>query len=309
MPNAAGKVLVIGASGYLGRQVSRALLSDRRRVRCSARDPERLQDLAAVGCETVRADISDGASMDRALESIDAVYVCIHTLSPQAKGANHQDFMEIEKNGLANVVNACKAQGTQRLIYVTSLGIEPDAQSAWLRGRWQAEQFLLGSGLDVTIIQSGQIVGVGARGFDSLVGQARRPLAIDIGDGQQRALALHVDDLVYYLVGVLDDPRAHGRRFDVGADQALTNDQMIDVIAEVLNRRPPAKVHLPLGLVASFAPLVTRLAKLPPGAIQGALDSLRVDMTGDPDPIRTILPRVPLPYREAVAKALATGSR
>ena len=301
------KILVIGASGFVGRRVSQALLADGYEVRCLARNPARVQDLAKIGGEIVQGDISDLAAMQRALESVEAAYISIHTLSPQHANTARQDFMDVERNGLQNIVTACQTHGTRRLIYVTFLGAAPDGPSAWIRGRWQTEQFLLNSGLDVTVIRPGQIVGVGGQGFNMMMSQARRSVAITIGSGQQKWRNIALDDLIYYLLGVLNDPRANGQCYDVGCDDILTNDQMIDAAAEILGRQHPRKIHLPRALLSALAPLIERLSKLPKGAIKGLLDGMKADAIGDPMPIRAILPRPPLPYRQAVERAL-TGS-
>ena len=132
-------ILIIGDSGFLGRHVAQALLADGRTVRCMARDTTRVQDLADAGCEVVQGDILDAASVEHALESVQAAYICVHTLSPQGANSSGQDFMGVEETGLRNIVGACERQGVRRLIYVTSIGIAPDAPSAWLRGRWQTE--------------------------------------------------------------------------------------------------------------------------------------------------------------------------
>lgn len=297
-------ILVIGASGFLGRRVARALLADGRTVRCMARDTTRVQDLADAGCEVVQGDILDAASVERALESVQAAYICIHTLSPQGANSSGQDFMGVEKTGLQNIVRACETHGVRRLIYVTSIGIAPDAPSAWLRGRWQTEQFLFDSGLDVSVIRPGMIVGRGGTGFDAIVSGARRPVAVGLGSGKQRMRTVAVDDLAYYLVGVLDDPRSFGHHYDVGSDDVLTTDQMTDIAAESLGRRHPVKIHVPRTLLGLFAPLIERASKMPRGSFKGLVDSLPVDMEGDPTPIRTILSRSPQSYRQAVKRAL-----
>ena len=299
-----GTTLVIGASGFLGRHVARALLADGRTVRCMARDTTRVQDLADAGCEVVRGDILDAASVERALESVQAAYICIHTLSPQGANSSGRDFMGVEKTGLRNIVRACEKHGVRRLIYVTSIGIAPDAPGAWLRGRWQAEQFLFDSGLDVSVIRPGMIVGRGGTGFDAVVSGARRPVAIGLGSGKQRMRTVAVDDLAYYLVGVLDDPRSFGQRYDVGSDDVLTVDQMTDIAAEYLGRRHPVKIHVPQTLLGLCAPLVERVGKMPRGSLKGLADSLAVDMSGDPTPIRAILGRPPQSYRQALERAL-----
>lgn len=298
------KTLVIGASGFVGKPVALALLAGGYEVGCLARSPAKVQDLARAGCESVQGDISDLASMQNALKAIDAAYISIHTLSPQPSAAAEQGFMDVERNGLENIVTACRTNGVRRLIYVTFLGISPDSPSAWVRGRWEAEQFLLKSGLDVTCIRPAQIVGVGGQGFNMMAANARKSVALTMAPGRQKMRNIALDDLVYYLVGVLDDPRAYGQCYDVGCDDILTNDQMMDVAADVLGRKHPAKLHIPPALLGTLSPLIERLSKLPKGAIKGIVDSLGTDAVGDPAPIRLILPRPPLSYRQAVEQAL-----
>jgi len=298
------KILVIGSSGFVGRHVAQALLADGYTVRCLARNPAKVQDLATLGCEVVQGDMSDLASMQHALESVDAAYISVHTLSPQQTRTARQGFMDVEMNGLQNIVTACRTNGVRRLIYVTFLGAAPDAPSAWIRGRWKTEQFLLKSGLDVTVIRPGQIVGVGGQGFNMMVGQAKRSAAIIMGSGRQKFRPIALDDLVYYLVGVLNDPRAHGQWYDVGCDDILTNDHMIDMAAEILGRNHPRKIHIPRALLGALAPFIERMTKFPKGSIKGLLDSMKTDAIGDPTPIRTILPRPLLSYRQAVERAL-----
>ncbi len=302
------KVLVIGASGFLGGHVAHELLAEGYEVRCLARNPAKLQGLAKAGCETVTGDISDLASMQRAMHGVQAAYISIHTLSPQPANTAGHDFMDVERRGLENIVEACRTQGVRRLIYVTFLGIAPENPSAWVRGRWQAEQFLLKSGLDVTCIRPAQIVGVGGQGFDMMVSNAKKPVALMIAPCRQRMRNIAVDDLVYYLIGVLQEPRAFGQCYDVGCDDILTNDQMLDITAEIVGRKHPIKIHLPPALLGALAPLIARLGKLPKGAMKGILDSLGSDAVGDPEPIRMILPRPTLPYRQAVELALKSNS-
>jgi len=302
------KVLVIGSSGFLGKCVALALREEGYAVRCSARNLSRVQDLALAGCEIFQGDISDLASMQRALESVNAAYICIHTLSPQHAAPAGQGFMDVELTGLQNIVTACMANGVHRLIYVTFLGTAPDASSEWVRGRWKAEQLLLKSGLDVTVIRPAQIVGVGGFGFNTMVSQAKRPVSINLfSNGRQRMRNIAADDLVYYLVGVLNDPRAYGQCYDVGCDDVLTNNQMIDIAADVLGRPHPIKIDLPRTIVGLLAPFVERTAKMPKGSIKGILDSVKTDSIGNAMPIRAILPRRPLPYRQAVKQALTSS--
>jgi hypothetical protein len=74
---------------------------------------------------------------------------------------------------------------------------------------------------------------------------------------------------------VLNDPRAYGKCYDVGCDDILTSDQMIDVAAEVLGRNHPVKIHLPGVLLTALASLIERLGKVPKGAVKGLLDGMK----------------------------------
>lgn len=300
-------VLVIGASGLVGRRLAQALLAEGQPVRCLARSPAKLEDLATAGCEIDRGDIADLAAVQGATESVAAVYVSIHTLSPQPGGGAGARFMAVETRGLQNVLTACRSHGVRRVIYVTSLGIAPDAPGEWLRERWRTEQLLLNSGLDVTVIRPGHIVGIGGRGFDTVVSQAKRRTAVTLGGDRPKMRAIAVDDLIYYLAGVLDDPRTFGQRYEVGSDDVLSMNEMIDAVADLLGKAHPRKVQIPGALLGALAPLVERMGKLPRGALKGLLDSLKVDGIGDPMPIRAVLPRPLLSFRQAAERALAVA--
>jgi len=299
------KILVIGASGFVGGRLARALLAEGYAVRCMVRTPAKVTALAAAGAEIVQGDISDLAALQRAIAGVEAVYISIQTIVAQPAAAPGAGFMEVEIAGLENILAACRAHGVRRLIYVTFLGADPHSPSIWVRERWRAEQLLLTSGLDATIIRPGQIVGRGGMGFDTMVRQSRQRIAIVMSGRRSRMRNIAVGDLVYYLMGVLEEPRAYGQAFDVGNDEVLTNDQMTDIIAEAQGCKPPLKISAPLGLIMLFAGLIEGRAGMQKGAMKGALSGLGLDAIGDPMPIRAILPRPLLTYRQAVERALA----
>ncbi len=89
-------------------------------------------------------------------------------------------------SGVQNIDTACRMHGVRRHIYVTSLGMSEHAPNAWLQGRWRIEQFLLQSGLDVTIIRPGQVIGRGGFGFNTVRSQAKRRITMTMGNGRQQ---------------------------------------------------------------------------------------------------------------------------
>ncbi|WP_437895573.1 SDR family oxidoreductase [Sorangium sp. So ce124] len=301
-------VLVLGGTGLTGRRLVNVLLQEGFLVRCAVRNLDAARARLPAAAELVRGDIADRASIEEAARGCEAVFNCVHTLSPQKGAAPGETFVDTEVRGLENVVAACRLHGVRRVLYVTFLGITPDTRSIWARGRWKAEQMLLGSGLDVTILRPGQIVGRGGFGFETTLANARRRVALILGSGRNRMQNIALDDLVHYLVRSLDEPRTFGRAFDVGGDVAFTTDEMVDVAARVLGRRPPWKLHLLPWLLAPFAGLFERLAGLPRGAFADLLLGVDADLVGDVRPIRAIIPLTPMPYAQAVERALAAGA-
>ena len=108
----------------------------------------------------------------------------------------------------------------------------------------------------MTVIQPGMICGAGGRGFGMVTSQAKRSFAVTLGGGGHKMRSIALGDLVYYLVGVLKEPRAFGQCFDVGCDDTYTIKQMIDIAADVFGRKPPRNIPVPLGLLSALAPLI-----------------------------------------------------
>ena len=130
-------------------------------------------------------------------------------------------------------------------------------------------------------------------------------MAIVPGSGQQKMnCTIALDDLLYYLVGALAEPRTFGQRYDEGDDEGLTSDRMIDIVAEVQGHTHPHKFHLSLDLVVHTASFIEHVAGLPKGAVAAVAQSMDTTLLGNPTPIRAVLPRPPLSYRETVQQAL-----
>ena len=210
-------VLVIGGTGFVGRRVVAALVAGGHRVRCMVRDPSRAADLSADGVEVVRGDMLDAEAVSAAARGVRAVIVCVHTLSPQPGRRAGQDFVDVEADGVGSIVAACRANGARRLLYVTSIGVAHGARSSWLRGRADVEDLLFGSGLDVTVLRPGMVVGHGGDGFGMVERGARRRAAILLASPHQRFRTVAVDDLAHQLVALLDEPRSWTSRARSGS--------------------------------------------------------------------------------------------
>ncbi len=307
-------IAVIGATGFIGSALTRRLLRDeaaaagrREPVRVLVRDETRararLGPFAEDRLQLVVGDMHDDDALDALLDGARAVYVLVQTVTarqPRETG----DFAAAERRATDRIVAAAARAGTFRLLTVGLIGARPDAANPWVRSRAAVERQLLGSGLDVTVLRPGLVAGPGGAGFDDLLSAARRRTAMIRGAGRQHWSWIALDDLVGYLVEALDEPGTYGRVLDVGTVDAPTYRELIAVTAAAIGLPAPRVIGLPLGVLHLVAPLLERVGDHPRGGLRAAVDHLADDLTGDPVPIRELLPRDLLDWDTCVRAAV-----
>ena len=132
-------VLLTGASGYIGGRLLGVLERAGRRVRCLARRPGDLAARAAPSTAVVRGDVLDRASLDAALQGVDAAYYLVHAMGSAG------DFEAEEQAGARNFADAARAAGVGRIIYLGGLAAGGAGLSAHLRSRRQVGDVLRGA--------------------------------------------------------------------------------------------------------------------------------------------------------------------
>jgi len=144
-----GSVLVIGATGMLGRPVTRGLLDAGFRVRAMVRDQKRAEALLGDDCELVRGDLRVRWSIDRALEGVDAVYVNLSNPMVHERPPWDPDY-----DGTLEVIDAAQQAGVKRVLRLSVLGAPQAADQWWVaRAKTEADHALQASGLAYTIFR------------------------------------------------------------------------------------------------------------------------------------------------------------
>jgi uncharacterized protein YbjT (DUF2867 family) len=258
VPGPARRVLVTGASGFVGGHVLAALLARghevvtvTRRLNSGRVEPRVIQ---------VAADIA-GEGWQRWCEGCDAA---IHLVGIIREGPESQvTFDRVHRLGTERVVNACRDAGISRLIYVSALGVGEHAATPYQRSKWAAEQAVRTSGLQWTIFRPSIIFGPGDGLCATLVPAVRRlPIVPVFGDGNSRVQPMAVEEVTACLVQALDLPAAVGGTFELGGPEALTFNELLRRIAATLALRR-ALVHLPLGISRALVRAVQLLPEPP----------------------------------------------
>lgn len=288
------KILVTGATGYIGGRLVPLLLDQGHDVRVMVRDPARSAGRSwSSRVEIVRGDVEDPATLADALAGVEAAYYLVHLM-----GAGG-DFVQRDRTAAHNFVAA--AQGLKHVIYLG--GLVPDAAeiSDHLSSRAEVGE-ILRAGLPATEFRAGPVIGSGSASFEMVRYLTERlPAMIAPKWILNQVQPIAVRDILQYLVLALD--RGPSGVYNVGSDP-LTFKGMMQEFADVRGLRRlivPVPVLAPR-LAALWVGLVTPISnRLAVPLIEGVTHPVVADTSrvlGD-------FPEVtPLSYREAVSRAL-----
>ena len=292
------RVLVTGASGFVGGRLAPALVEAGHEVRAMTRRPERYSGAGTP----VAGDVSDEASLRTALDGCDAAYYLVHSL-------DSADFQAKDADAARSFARAAADAGVRRIVYLGGLGDDADELSAHLRSRRQVERLLGEGGVPVTVLRAGIVIGHGGVSWEmtrQLV--AHLPAMITPRWVHTRTQPIAVADVVRYLVGVLEAPEAEGRAFDVGGPEVLEYLEMLTRVAEIQGRRlliVPVPLLSPQ-LSSRWLSLVTDV-DLQTG--RSLIDSMTNEVVVRDDSIRRVVPFEPMDYDQAVLTALGERAR
>jgi uncharacterized protein YbjT (DUF2867 family) len=297
------RVLVTGATGYIGGRLVPVLEASGVALRCLARQPSALQSRVAATTEVVQGDLFDPASLDDALAGIDVAYYLVHSM-----GA-HGDYREKDRRAARNFGEAARRAGVRRIVYVGGLASDEGGLSHHLRSRIETGNVLRASGVQVVEFRASVVVGSGSLSFELIRALVERlPIMICPRWVSTLAQPIGIDDLLAYLAAALHLPGGESRTFEIGgADQASYGDLMREYARQRGLRRvmiavpllTPRLSSLWLGLVT---PVYARVGR-------ELIEGLKTrSVVSDPAAL-TVFPIRPVGLRDAIGRAIRNEDR
>ncbi len=211
------RILLTGASGYIGGRLLTSLEERGWCVRCLARRPAELRAKVGPSTEVVAGDVLDRSSLDAALCDVDTAYYLIHSMGSDGS------FEQADRQAAQNFGEAAKAAGVRRIIYLGGLGDTDEALSAHLRSRHEVGEVLRESGVPVLEFRASIIIGSGSLSFEMIRALVERlPIMITPKWVQVPAQPIAIDDVLEYLVAALDLPASESHVYEIGGADVVS---------------------------------------------------------------------------------------
>ncbi|HEX6789909.1 MAG TPA: DUF2867 domain-containing protein, partial [Candidatus Krumholzibacteria bacterium] len=215
------RVLLTGATGYIGGRLLRRLESDGYRVRCVARRADVLRQRLGPSVDVVAGDVLDRTSLDAAMADVDVAFYLVHSMGSSS-------FEETDRVGARNFAEAARDAGIRGIIYLGGLGSEEEALSAHLRSRHEVGRILRATGVPVLEFRASIIIGSGSLSFEMIRSLVERlPVMITPRWVKVVAQPIAIDDVINYMMAALRLPAAQYRVYEIGgADRVCYADIM-----------------------------------------------------------------------------------
>ncbi len=265
------RILLTGASGYLGSRLAPRLLRDGHDVRGFARDPGRVS-LAIPVCV---GDAVSGAGLERALRGIDVAYYLIHSMEPSTDAP----FEARERAAAENFAAAAQAAGVERIVYLGGLVPAGESRSTHIASRLTVEQILLAARPAAVAFRASIVIGARSRSFRFLVRLVERLPVLAVPAWRTHSTApVDERDVIEILARAATSDRVSGRSLDIAGPEILTYQALIERIADLMLVNRPMVTFRRL----SATPIASRVSAVIAGekhALIGPLmDSLQTDL-------------------------------
>lgn len=305
--NAHDRVLILGATGFIGRRLVRELAGRDIKLRLMVRAPSKTRGVAPAGkdIEIVQGDLMQKKGLRGALENIHSAYYLVHSMGGKSLLWN-SGFAEKDKKAAGNFMDAAGDAELKRVIYLGGLGEKGQGLSDHLSSRTEVAEILSSGNTAATILRAAVIIGAGGASFEMLRYLVERlPVMICPKWINTRIQPIAVNDVIAYLYGCIMNPETAGKTFDICGQEVLTYKIMMERYAEARGLAKRIIIDVPLLTPSLSSYWVDLVTPVPAGIAHPLIEGLKNEVICRDSSIDTYVPVKKTPFREAVMTAFA----
>jgi uncharacterized protein YbjT (DUF2867 family) len=302
----AKKILLTGATGFIGKRLLYELDARGCRVRCLVRPSETLTLPAPLNHtpEIVYGDLLDPGSLDGAFDGMDAAYYLVHSMGGRSIRQTLA-FAEKDRVAARNFIQSADAAGLSRVIYLGGLGDVTDNLSHHLASRQEVGRILQSGRVKTTILRAAVIIGAGGVAFEIVRYLVERlPVMVCPRWVITKSQPIAVENVLAYLAGCLENPATAGLSLDIGGPQILSYADLFRMYARV---RGLKRIIIGLPFIPFYLSVywVNLLTPAPAGVVFPLAEGLRNEAVCRENRIRELVPIRLLGMEQAICNALA----
>ena len=292
------RILVLGASGYIGQHLVKRLSEQGFTVLAAARHIDRLKKQHLPGVEFYSLDLNQPEALPDLLAQADTVYYLVHGMGEGG------DFIRHERQVALNVRDALRETTVNEVIFLSSLQVAEQEQSDHLRARQITGDLLRESGVPVAEVRAGIIVGAGSAAFEVMRDMVYNlPVLTPPRWVRSRTTPIALENLLYYLLRLLDHPSREHRVFEAAGPETLSyQQQFIRFMAVSGKRRPLIPVPFPTRWISVW--FLNVITSVPPTTAKALIQGLKHDLIADDRALRALIPQPLIAFDEAVRRTL-----
>lgn len=294
------KILLTGATGYIGKRLLPILIEQGHSVVCCVRDTQRFPSDGIYQHPNIslfQVDFLQDTAVSESIQDIDAAYYLIHSMS-----TGSSNFDTLEEISAHNFIGLVKQTSVRQIIYLGGITNEANL-SRHLASRKNVEEILRNSGITLTTMRAGIIVGSGSASFEIMRDLVEKlPVMVTPKWLNTKSQPIAIGNVLEYLTGVLLNKETFNRSFDIGGTDVLTYKQMLLQFANVraLKRfiftvpvmSPRISSYWLYFVTSTSYPLAINL-----------VNSMKVEMIAKNNELEKMLGIIPIKYEEAVRRA------
>lgn len=292
------KILISGATGYIGKRLLPALIASEHEIICCVRDKNRLiKYQASCNIQVWEVDFLEPVNMDTAPTDFDAAYYLIHSMSNDSDKFEYLE--QLAALNFRDFVNKTKAK---QVIYLSGLANDTNL-SKHIKSRRKVEDILKSGNYATTVLRAGVIVGSGSASFEMIRDLTEKlPIVITPSFIHTHCQPIAIRNVIEYLKRVLLNKDTFNNHYDIGGPEVLTYKEMILLYAKMKGfKRMLIVVPFYSNRLAAF--LLSLISSITYHLSLNLINSMKVEMVCSNNDLEKLLDIKPIDYKTALSLA------